>query len=57
MDIIIEATGDPIKGTEHILKAIKNKINVVVVTVEADALVGPILYKEAVKPFHQSTTH
>lgn len=47
IDIIIEATGDPIAGSKHILKSIKNNINIISVTVESDALLGPILKKEA----------
>ncbi len=49
IDILIEATGNPVAGTKHILKTIRNGINVVNVTVEADALVGPILNHEAIK--------
>ena len=43
VDIIIEATGSPIAAVEHCLTAFDNGKHVVNVTVEADALCGPML--------------
>ena len=47
IDVIIEATGNPIAGTTHALAAIDAGKHVVMVTVEADVLVGPILAQRA----------
>ena len=47
VDIVIEATGNPIAAVEHALAAFKNGKHVVMVTVEADAFCGPLLYKKA----------
>jgi len=38
-----EATGDPIIGTEHAVKIINNKKNIIMVNVEADVLCGKYL--------------
>jgi homoserine dehydrogenase len=43
IDIFIEATGDPISGTEHAIKIINNKKNIIMVNVEADVLCGKYL--------------
>lgn len=43
IDIIIEATGSPIAAVDHCLGAFANGKHVVNVTVEADALCGPML--------------
>jgi homoserine dehydrogenase len=43
IDIFIEATGDPIIGTEHAVKIINNKKNLIMVNVEADVLCGKYL--------------
>ncbi|MFM7498478.1 MAG: SAF domain-containing protein, partial [Candidatus Fonsibacter sp.] len=43
IDIFIEATGDPIIGTEHAVKIINNKKNIIMVNVEADVLCGKYL--------------
>ena len=43
IDIFIEATGDPIVGTEHAVKVINNKKNIIMVNVEADVLCGKYL--------------
>jgi len=43
IDIFIEATGDPIIGTEHAVKVINNKKNIIMVNVEADVLCGKYL--------------
>src|SRR5216683_4986753 len=47
IDIIVEATGDPIAAVEHALEAFRNGKSVVMVTVEADAFCGPLLAKRA----------
>lgn len=46
-DVVVEATGSPIAGIEHALSAIGSGSHVVMVTVEADALVGPALAERA----------
>ena len=40
LDVIVEATGDPVMGLMHASAAIKNDMHVVMVNVEADALAG-----------------
>ena len=47
IDIIVEATGDPIAAVEHALAAFEHGKSVVMVTVEADAFCGPLLAKRA----------
>src|SRR5882672_3441908 len=47
IDIIVEATGNPIAAVEHALAAFKHGKHVVMVTVEADAFCGPLLAKKA----------
>src|SRR6195256_2687670 len=47
VDIVIEATGNPIAAVEHILGAFRNGKHVVNVTVEADAFCGPLLATKA----------
>src|SRR5215467_16068192 len=47
LDIVVEATGDPIAAVEHALEAFRNGKSVVMVTVEADAFCGPLLAKRA----------
>ncbi len=47
VDIIIEATGNPLAAVEHALAAFRNGKHVVMVTVEADAFCGPLLAKKA----------
>ncbi|TLM71199.1 NAD(P)H-dependent oxidoreductase [Pseudarthrobacter sp. NamB4] len=47
IDIIVEATGNPIVGVRHALRAIETKKHIIMVTVEADALAGPALAKRA----------
>ena len=37
IDIVVEATGDPVAAVEHALEAFRNGKHVVMVTVEADA--------------------
>ena len=43
IEIFIEATGNPIIGTVHACKIIKNKKNVILVNVEADITCGKYL--------------
>jgi predicted homoserine dehydrogenase-like protein len=47
IDVIIEATGNPIVGVAHAQKAIDAGQHVVMVTVEADPLAGPALRRRA----------
>ena len=47
IDIIVECTGNPIAAVEHCLAAFANGKHVVNVTVEADALCGPLLARRA----------
>ncbi|MGH8686871.1 MAG: Gfo/Idh/MocA family oxidoreductase, partial [Burkholderiales bacterium] len=47
VDIVIEATGNPIAAVEHALEAFRQGKHVVMVTVEADAFCGPILARKA----------
>lgn len=47
VDIVIEATGDPLAGALHALECFRFGKHVLMVNVEADALVGPALASEA----------
>jgi predicted homoserine dehydrogenase-like protein len=47
VDVVIEATGNPEAGIVHARAAIEAGKHVVMVTVEADALAGPLLAAEA----------
>ena len=47
LDVVIECTGNPNAGARHALSAIDAGRHVVMVTVEADALVGPLLARRA----------
>jgi predicted homoserine dehydrogenase-like protein len=47
IDIVIEATGNPIAAVEHALAAFEHGKHVVMVTVEADAFCGPLLARKA----------
>ena len=47
LDVVVEGTGSPQAGTRHALAAIEAGRHVVMVTVEADALVGPMLARRA----------
>jgi predicted homoserine dehydrogenase-like protein len=47
IDIVIEATGNPIAAVEHALEVFRQGKHVVMVTVEADALCGPLLAQRA----------
>lgn len=47
IDCVIEATGHPLAGTRHALMAIDAGKHLVMVNVEADVMVGPILAEKA----------
>lgn len=47
LDVVIEATGNPLAGIRHARAAIAAKRHVVMVNVEADCLAGPLLAREA----------
>jgi predicted homoserine dehydrogenase-like protein len=47
IDIVVEATGNPIAAVEHALAAFRQGKHVVMVTVEADAMCGPLLARRA----------
>ena len=47
LEVVVEATGDPAAGAHHALAASAQGRHVVMVNVEADALVGPLLADRA----------
>jgi predicted homoserine dehydrogenase-like protein len=47
VEIVIEATGNPMAAVEHALAAIRHGKHVIMVTVEADAFCGPLLARRA----------
>ena len=47
IDMVIEATGNPVAAIEHALAAFRHRKHVIMVTVEADAVCGPLLAKKA----------
>lgn len=47
IDCIIEATGHPLAGVRHALKAIDGSKHIVMVNVEADVMCGPLLATKA----------
>jgi len=47
IDIVVEATGNPVAAVEHALAAFRHRKHVVMVTVEADAFCGPLLARRA----------
>ncbi len=47
IDVVIESTGDPVAGARHALRSIECGIDVVMVNVEADVLVGAELARKA----------
>ena len=49
IEVIIEATGNPIIGISHCLQCIENGVHIVMVNVEADVLAGPLLASKAKK--------
>jgi predicted homoserine dehydrogenase-like protein len=47
VDVVVEATGNPAAGLRHARAAIRKGKHVVMVNVEADVLIGPLLAEEA----------
>ncbi len=47
LEVMVEATGDPLAGTRHALAAIDRGLHLVMVNVEADVLCGPALARRA----------
>jgi predicted homoserine dehydrogenase-like protein len=47
IDVIVECTGSPVAAVDHCLQAFAYRKHVVNVTVEADALCGPLLARKA----------
>lgn len=47
VDVVVEATGNPVVGLAHAREAIRQGKHVVMVNVEADVLAGPLLAEEA----------
>ncbi len=47
VDVVVEATGNPVVGVSHACAAIREGKHIVMVNVEADVLVGPWLAREA----------
>ena len=47
IEVVVEATGSPAAGVRHALRCFENGRHVVMVNVEADALVGPLLARRA----------
>ena len=47
LDVLIEATGDPVVGIDHCLKCIDNGRHLIMVNVEADVVAGPLLARRA----------
>lgn len=49
VEVVVEATGSPIAGVAHARATIKEGKHIIMVNVEADVLMGPILAREAKK--------
>lgn len=47
IEIVLEITGNPLVGTYHAIKAIDEGKHIVMVNVEADCMVGPLLRRRA----------
>ncbi|HJQ57037.1 MAG TPA: Gfo/Idh/MocA family oxidoreductase [Vineibacter sp.] len=47
IDLVVEATGNPVAAVDHALEAFRHGKHVVMVTVEADAFCGPLLARRA----------
>ncbi len=47
LELVVEATGDPLAGARHALMAIDRGLHVVMVNVEADVLCGPAIARRA----------
>jgi predicted homoserine dehydrogenase-like protein len=48
LDVVVEATGEPVAGARHAFEAITSGTHVVMATVEADVTIGPLLADLAV---------
>lgn len=49
LDAVVEATGNPMTGAEAALKTIEANKHIIMLNVECDSAVGPILYEKALK--------
>jgi len=49
VDVVVEATGNPVAGIAHASAAIEHGVHIVMVNVEADVLAGPLLAEKARK--------
>ncbi len=47
LEVIIDATGDPLAGIRHALACIEARRHIIMVNVEADVLAGPLLARRA----------
>lgn len=47
VEVVLEVTGNPLVGTKHALAAIEHGKHIIMVNVEADCMVGPILKEKA----------
>ena len=47
VDVVVEATGNPAVGLTHAREALRNRLHIIMVNVEADVLAGPLLADEA----------
>jgi predicted homoserine dehydrogenase-like protein len=47
LEVVIDATGDPAAGIRHVGFACRHRRHIVMVNVEADALAGPLLARQA----------
>jgi predicted homoserine dehydrogenase-like protein len=47
LDVVVEITGVPVAGAQHAWQALESGKHVVMVNVEADALLGPVLARKA----------
>lgn len=47
VDVVVEATGNPVAGVSHARTAFQHGKHIVMVNVEADVLAGPLLAREA----------
>jgi predicted homoserine dehydrogenase-like protein len=47
LDVVVDATGNPAAGARHVLACIEHGRHIVMVNVEADVLVGPLLAERA----------
>ena len=47
LEIVIDATGNPAAGIQHVLACCKHGKHIIIVNIEADALAGPLLARRA----------